>query len=138
MIAKGASGLLVVAASLAATALPVAASRGREQSGSAAVAPAAMDGARLYQIKCGSCHSIAASKTGPAHKGVFGRKAASLAGYNYSPALRAANLTWDAKTLDLWLQGPQKLVKGSKMYLAVQDPAQRKEIIEFLRSDAAQ
>jgi len=136
MIAKGASGLLVVAASLAATALPVAASRA--QSGSAAVAPPAMDGARLYQIKCGSCHSIAASKTGPAHKGVFGRKAASLAGYNYSPALRAANLTWDAKTLDLWLQGPQKLVKGSKMYLAVQDPAQRKEIIEFLRSDAAQ
>lgn len=135
MIAKGASGLFVVAASLAATALPVAASRA--QSGSAAVAPPAMDGARLYQIKCGSCHSIAASKTGPAHKGVFGRKAASLAGYNYSPALRAANLTWDAKTLDLWLQGPQKLVKGSKMYLAVQDPAQRKAIIEFLRSDAA-
>lgn len=103
----------------------------------AATPPAPLTGAALYQAKCGGCHSIAASKIGPAHKGVFGRKAASVAGYNYSPALRAANITWDAKTLDQWLQGPQKLVKGSKMYLVVADPAQRAAIIAYLQSDAA-
>ena len=99
--------------------------------------PTADDGASLYQAKCGSCHSIAASKIGPAHRGVFGRRAAMVPGYQYSPALRAANITWDARTLDQWLQAPQKLVKGSKMYLAVPDPRQRDAIIRYLQSDAA-
>ncbi len=124
--------LLMVAAILAAT-VPLAGG----QAQSSAAAPAPNDGAKLYQAKCGGCHSIAASKIGPAHKGVFGRKAALVAGYKYSPALRAAKITWDAKTLDQWLQGPQKLVKGSRMYLVVTDPAQRAAIIAYLQSDAA-
>lgn len=95
------------------------------------------DGASLYQAKCGSCHSIGASKIGPAHRGVFGRRAGTVPGYRYSPALRAANITWDTRTLDQWLQAPQKLVKGSKMYLAVPDPRQRDAIIRYLQSDAA-
>lgn len=101
-------------------------------------AAAADDGAALYQAKCGSCHSIAASKIGPAHRGVFGRRAGMVSGYQYSAALRAANIIWDARTLDQWLQAPQKLVKGSKMYLAVPDPRQRDAIIRYLQSDAAQ
>ncbi len=124
----------VVAAILAATLLPSAG--GRAQSSALSSSP--VEGAKLYQAKCGSCHSIAANKTGPAHKGVFGRKAAMVAGYNYSPALRTAKITWDAKTLDQWLQGPQKLVKGSRMYLVVPDPAQRAAIIAYLQSNAAQ
>jgi cytochrome c len=122
---------LLVAAFLAAALLLSAGG----QAQSSAPAPAANDGAKLYQAKCGGCHSIAANKIGPAHKGVFGRKAAMVAGYKYSPALRAAKVTWDAKTLDQWLQGPQKLVKGSRMYLAVPDPAQRAAIITYLQSD---
>ncbi len=124
---------LIVAAILAATILPSA--YGEAQTIAPVSAP--NDGAKLYQAKCGSCHSIATNKIGPAHKGVFGRRAAMVAGYNYSPALRAAQITWDAKTLDQWLQGPQKLVRGSKMYLVVQDPAQRAAIIAYLQSDGA-
>lgn len=100
-------------------------------------APAADEGAGLYQAKCGSCHSLSASKIGPAHRGVFGRRAAMVPGYKYSPALRGANITWDAPTLDLWLQGPQKLVKGSRMFLVVPDPRQRAAIIRYLQSEAA-
>lgn len=124
---------LMVVAILAATMPPSA--EGEAQKPAPASAP--NDGAKLYQAKCGGCHSIATSKIGPAHKGVFGRKAAMVSGYNYSPALRAAQITWDAKTLDRWLQGPQQLVKGSKMYLVVPDPAQRAAIIAYLQSDAA-
>jgi cytochrome c len=80
---------------------------------------------------------MTANKNGPAHKGVFGRKAATAAGYNYSPALRAANVTWTAENLDQWLRGPQKMVKGSKMYLVVASPAERASIIGYLASDAA-
>lgn len=105
--------------------------------GGAQTAPAAADGARIYQAKCGGCHSIAANKVGPAHKGVFGRKAGMAPAYNYSPALRAANITWNAATLDQWLQGPQKMVPGTRMFLSVPNPAERGAIITYLRSDAA-
>lgn len=105
--------------------------------GGAQTAPAAGDGARLYQAKCGGCHSIAANKVGPAHKGVFGRKAGMASGYNYSPALRGANVTWNAVSLDQWLQGPQKMVKGTRMFLSVPNPTERAAIIAYLRSDAA-
>lgn len=126
--------LSIVAAAVLAAALPHLA-QGQPRPAASPSAPAS--GAALYQAKCGSCHSIAASKIGPAHRGVFGRKAAMVPGYSYSPALRASGITWDARSLDQWLQGPQKMVKGSKMYLVVPDPAQRAAIIAYLQSDAA-
>ncbi len=128
---KKAFSLIVPAAALAAGAILPAA-------GGAAPPPAApLDGARLYQAKCGGCHSISANRVGPAHKGVFGRKSGMAPAYAYSPALRAAAITWNAATLNQWLQGPQKLVKGSKMFLSLPNPAERAAIIAYLQSEAA-
>lgn len=126
---KAIFSLITVAALGAATVIPA--------TSGGAQAPAAADGARLYQVKCGGCHSIAANKIGPAHKGVFGRRAGAAPGYSYSPALRASNVTWNAAALDRWLQGPQKMVKGSKMFLSVPNPAERAAIVAYLQSDAA-
>lgn len=98
---------------------------------------AAVSGADLYKRKCSSCHTMAANKIGPAHKGVFGRKAGLVLGYAYSPALKKSGIVWNDKTLDQWLQGPQKMVKGSKMYLAVPNAAERAAIIGYLKSPAA-
>jgi cytochrome c len=102
-----------------------------------ATAQAKPDGAALYQAKCGGCHSIATNRIGPAHKGVFGRKAGMAAGYKYSPALKASGIVWNDQTLDKWLQGPPKVVKGTKMFFTVPDPAQRAAIIAYLKSPAA-
>ena len=98
---------------------------------------AAVSGADLYKRKCSSCHTMAANKIGPAHKGVFGRKAGLVPGYAYSPALKKSGIVWNDKTLDQWLQGPQKMVEGSKMYLAVPNAAERAAIIGYLKSPAA-
>lgn len=95
------------------------------------------DGAALYETKCSACHSISSNKIGPAHRGVYGRKAGTVVGYAYSEALKGSNLVWNDANLDRWLQGPQKMVKGSKMFLAVPDPVQRKAIIAYLKSRAA-
>ena len=132
---KGLLAFTPVAVLVAATLLP-ATSGGAQTAPSSALTSLA-NGARLYQTKCGSCHSIATNKIGPAHKGVFGRKAGMAAGYNYSPALRASNVTWNAATLDQWLQGPQKMVKGTRMFMSVPNPAERAAIIGYLRSEAA-
>jgi len=48
------------------------------------------------------------NKIGPSLAGVVGRKSGSEPGYNYSPALKAANITWDEKALDQWLQNQER------------------------------
>ncbi len=84
---------------------------------------------------CAACHAVEAGKTsyGPNLHGVAGRKAASLPGYAYSPALKASGLTWDRATLDAWLTSPQKKVPGTKMpFAGIADPAKRKQVIDYL------
>jgi hypothetical protein len=47
-------------------------------------------GETLYEA-CQDCHSLDKNDVGPRHRGVFGRKAASLPDYDYSDALKSAN-----------------------------------------------
>ncbi|MEQ1510334.1 MAG: c-type cytochrome [Sphingopyxis sp.] len=94
----------------------------------------ALNGAALYQSRCGGCHSIAANRVGPAHRGVVGRRAGSFAGYSYSPQLRGSNIVWTPANLDRWLQGPQAMVRGSRMFTTVANPAERAAIIAYLRT----
>ncbi|WP_298189418.1 c-type cytochrome [Novosphingobium sp.] len=91
-----------------------------------------LPGARLYQARCGTCHSLDANRIGPAHRGVFDRAAGTAPGYSYSPALKSSGIIWNAANLDQWLQGPQKLVKGSKMYFVVPSASDRAAIIAYL------
>ncbi|MBX9795677.1 MAG: c-type cytochrome [Sphingomonas sp.] len=93
-------------------------------------------GEKLYQARCGSCHSLDANRIGPAHRGVFGRAAASAPGYAYSPALKASGIIWTQQTLDQWLQGPQKMAKGAKMFFTVANPAERAAIIAYLKAQS--
>ena len=68
--------------------------------------------------RCGICHAVgpgAATKIGPSLNGVVGRKAATLAGYTYSPAMMKSGLVWTPKVLDGYLAAPAKLVPGTKM-----------------------
>ncbi len=88
-------------------------------------------GKTLYQ-GCNACHSIDDNDIGPRHRGVVGRKAGSIADYNYSPALKASGLTWDPATLDRWLTNPSNLVPGTKMYFKLDSPQDRADIIAYL------
>lgn len=104
---------------------------------SAAIAgpnPETLPGAKVYQAKCSVCHSLDANKIGPAHRGVYGRAAGSAPGYGYSPAVKASGIVWNDKTLDQWLQGPQKMVKGARMYFTVPDAAERAAVIAYLKA----
>jgi cytochrome c len=69
---------------------------------------------------------------GPKHRGVFGRRAGSVADYAYSAALKASGLTWDSATLDHWLANPSQLVPGTKMYFKIDDAKSRADIIAYL------
>ena len=91
-------------------------------------------GQRLYQNTCGGCHSVDADRIGPRHRNVVGRQVASVAGFDYSPALKALGGVWTPSRLDQWLSGTQKMAPGSKMYLELDDAEQRRLIIAFLES----
>src|ERR1700744_2820018 len=91
-------------------------------------------GQALYESKCGGCHSLDQNRVGPRHRGVVGRKVASIADYDYSPAIRKLGGVWTPARIDQWLQGPQALAPGAKMFFSVSDPDQRKAIIAYLTS----
>ena len=91
-------------------------------------------GEMLYENKCGGCHSVDGDRIGPRHRGVVGRPVASVPGYAYSPALKKLGGTWTSARLDQWLSGTQKMAPGSKMYLEIDDAAQRRALIAYLNS----
>ncbi|MFB9266666.1 c-type cytochrome [Bradyrhizobium erythrophlei] len=102
---------------------------------SANAAGNAAHGEELYR-DCGACHSIEKNGVGPSHKGVIGRTAGTVAGYDYSPELKNSKIVWTEENLDKWLAGPEKLVPGTKMFYEVDDPKDRADIIAFLKEKA--
>jgi cytochrome c len=91
-------------------------------------------GQRLWQKRCAECHALDTDETGPHHRGVFGRRAGSVKGYDYSHALRGANLQWDERSLDRWLSNPEKFLPGQNMDVRVSNPVERAALIAYLKS----
>jgi cytochrome c len=65
---------------------------------------------------------------------VFGRKSGTEPGYDYSPAMKGLNVTWDEKTPDDYLQGPGKFVRGTKMIYSVPNEKDRQDVIAHLKT----
>jgi cytochrome c len=105
-------------------------------SGGATAGGDAIRGQVLYKTMCMSCHSINYNGVGPAHKGVFGRKAGSAAGYSYSPAVKSSPIVWDEKTLEQWLTNPEKLIPGQKMGYMVPSAQDRADLIAYLQQES--
>ncbi len=96
---------------------------------------------KLLFTQCQACHQVKAGAPmmlGPNLAGVMGRKAAAVPGFNYSPALRKSNLTWDVATLDKWLLRPSAVVPGNTMAFAGMAKAEdRAAIIAWLAAETA-
>ncbi len=92
-------------------------------------------GQQVFQSQCAACHSVSPGVTlfGPTLAAVYGKPAASIAGYSYSPALTNAHLVWTAAALDKFLTAPQTDVPGTKMpFAGLSDPQQRQDVIAYL------
>jgi len=96
----------------------------------------AVAGKTVFANQCASCHTTEAGRNGfgPSLAAVFGRKAGSLAGYHYSPAMAQAGLTWDEKTLDAFLTSSTKEVPGTAMPVALPDATVRANVIAYLET----
>ncbi len=91
---------------------------------------------RILFLRCASCHDIsnqASMKIGPNLMGVVGRKAGSLPGYAYSPAMKAQTFTWTPEMLDRWLTKPDAAVPGTMMaFEGIPAKADRDAVIAYL------
>ncbi len=93
----------------------------------------AVAGKALFERRCSGCHALDKDKEGPRLGGIYGRASATVASFQYSDALRNANLVWDDKSLDRWLADPEKVAPGNNMGFQVPSPGERAEIIAYIK-----
>lgn len=85
--------------------------------------------------RCAACHAIEGHRTGPQHCGLFGRRAGTAPGFaDYSEAMRRSRIVWNEAELDAFLRAPMQRVAGTSMgYAGIADPAERADLIAWLR-----
>ncbi len=101
-------------------------------------APDLVNGAKQFN-KCKSCHTLVKggkNLVGPNLHGLFGRKAGSVVGFKYSPAMKAVAYKWDDAKLDAYLADPRGTIKGNRMSFAgLKAPKDRTDLIAYLKAN---
>ena len=94
-------------------------------------------GQRVFNQQCRACHTLekdGAQTAGPNLHGVFGRKAGTAPGYEFSEAMKKSGIVWDDKSLARFLADPMTVVPGTSMtYLGVTDPREREALVAYMR-----
>jgi cytochrome c len=93
-------------------------------------------GAEVFRA-CVACHTLnagAGERAGPTLAGVFGRRIASLPGYNYSAPLKKLDIVWTPETVaKLFELGPQTYTPGTKMpEQRINSAEDREALVRFL------
>ncbi len=104
--------------------------------GQAARAADAARGADSFDDQCGDCHTATQGGKnghGPNLFGIIGRRAGTVAGFDYSDANKNSGVVWSATILDPYLTAPNVAMPGTAMrYKGMPDPDVRADIIAFL------
>jgi cytochrome c len=93
-------------------------------------------GAEVFRA-CVACHTLSpdeGNKAGPTLYGIFGRRIATLPGYNFSPALKKLTIVWTPETVSrLFEIGPAHYTPGTKMpEQTIGSAEDRKALVDFL------
>lgn len=93
-------------------------------------------GAEVYRA-CVACHTLNSNdgvRAGPSLAGIFGRRIATLPGYNFSEALTKMNIVWTPETVSkLFEVGPNAYTPGTKMpEQRIGSPEDRAALVRFL------
>jgi cytochrome c len=111
---------------------------GVQQEVSVSVSGDATRGKSVFDKRCTGCHAMEGDREGPRLAGVFGRKAGSVAGFNYSAGLKNSEITWDEATLGKWLSDPDMLVPDNKMDFHVPTAQERSDLIAYFKRQKGQ
>lgn len=90
-------------------------------------------GKAVFEKRCTGCHAMDVDREGPRLKGVYDRKAGSVAGFNYSAGLKNLGVTWNDATLERWLSDPDLVVPDNNMSFGVPKAEERRDLIAYLK-----
>jgi len=90
---------------------------------------------------CVACHTLSpdeGNRAGPTLAGIFGRRIATLPGYNFSEALKKLEIIWTPETIaKLFEVGPAEYTPGTKMpEQRIGSAEDRKALVDFLMKAA--
>lgn len=86
-------------------------------------------------VRCAICHSVEPGKNmlGPSLNGIVGKQAGTVAGFAYSPAMKAAKIKWTSDNLSNYVTNPRAMVPGTKMIFAgLPNATDRANLIAYL------
>ncbi len=89
-------------------------------------------GRKLWDQRCGTCHERSAM--GPPYKKIYGERAGRVSGFVYTEALEGSNVTWTEENLDKWIENPDRFIPGNRMGFKTRNPADRADIIAYLKT----
>lgn len=105
---------------------------GHDEAGLTGPADAARGNA-VFEKRCSGCHAMEGDREGPRLAGVFGRKAGSVEGFDYSVGLKNAGFTWNEAMLGKWLSDPDMVVPDTKMDFHVPKAQERLDLIAYFK-----
>jgi cytochrome c len=93
-------------------------------------------GQTVFAARCAACHSTKAddNKIGPSLAGIVGSKSGTVPGFNFSSAMKDANVTWDDANLDKYLANPNGFVHGTKMFVNLPRDNDRVNVVAYLKT----
>lgn len=95
-------------------------------------------GQRIYK-KCSSCHMVGLNvrnRVGPPLNNILSAKAAGVADFKYSKAMKKAaedGLHWTPEVLDAFLEAPKSVVPGTRMsFRGLRSEDDRRDLIAYI------
>lgn len=97
----------------------------------------AAKGERVFNSQCKLCHTLdkgGRSQVGPNMHGLFGRKAGTMEGFEFSDAMKNSGIVWNETTIAEYSRDPKGRIPGNKMvFVGLKRQDQIDDVIAYLK-----
>jgi cytochrome c len=90
----------------------------------------------VFSARCAACHATTSgeNKIGPSLASIVGSKSGAVPGFDFSPAMKSADINWDDANLDKFLANPTGFIHGTKMFVNLPNATDRENVITYLHT----